>query len=410
MTLVQNDCEGTSGIALTTTNSDDSGGAALANVTGTWTFNSTGKAHGNTGWRCLHSTAAAWRVYWTYTSTGTLAFRAYVVLNSLPNAARDIVTFINSSFASNVRISLDATNHFQVKNASGTALFTASAAITAGTVYRIEGQIDVGTTTTNGTINFQYYLADSGTAVQTYASSTVNAGAGVNIIRTQLGANDSVTIDITFDDVATNTGTTTPIGSSLNPDVTVAIPASAFTVDALAPNVKSESVVTASPPVVTFQALAPTVKADVTVAVPTAQFIIQAPVPNVSSQSNVTVVVPTATFFMDAMSPSLIVGGSITISVPTAAINFTPIPPTIISDIAPGRPGLTMQDSRYAAVGGPVPGKTFRDLFVEKIPNVLLAWGEPGDTYAEAERRKYGAQPGETLQDARSRYYHNNDL
>jgi hypothetical protein len=316
---------------------------------------------------------------------------------------------VNSSFATNMRISVDATNHLQVKNAAGSVLFTATAALSAATLYRLEWEIDVGTTSTNGTINFRYYLGDSSTAVQSYTSSTINAGSGVNIVRTQLGNNDSVTINVTFDDLVTVTGSTTPVGP-YSTALTVPMPIGNITMDSLAPSVAAESRVTTAPPTVNFAALAPTVTADVTVTVPTAQITIEAPVPSVSAVSNVTVAVPSASMSLGALAPSITVGGSISVAVPPAIINLEAPNPTIVGGGSPGRPGQTMQDARYASFGGPVPGKTFRDLFVEKVPNVLLAWGQPGDTYVEAERRKYGAQNDETIQDARSRYYHNNDV
>jgi hypothetical protein len=308
-----------------------------------------------------------------------------------------------------MRWGIDATNHLQVKNAAGTIVFTATSPITVGTTYRIEALINTGTTTGDGKIYFKYFIGDNTTEEQSYVGDNVNAGAGNTVIRTQLGNNDSVTIDVTFDDWLTNTGSFAFIGP-YSTALTVPMSIGNITMDSLAPSVATESRVTTAPPTVNFAALAPAVTAGVTVTVPTAQIAIAAPVPSVSAVSNVTVAVPSASMSLDALAPSITVGGSISVAVPPAIINLEAPNPTIVGGGSPGRPGQTMQDARYASFGGPVPGKTFRDLFVEKVPNVLLAWGQPGDTYVEAERRKYGAQNDETIQDARSRYYHNNDV
>jgi hypothetical protein len=128
-------------------------------------------------------------------------------------ASRTLYALVNSAFASVTKVGIDGSNKFVVQDAAGSTKFTTTAALTAATLYRCELQINTGTTTTDGTINMQLFAGDSTTAIQSYASgAAVNAGAGTTIIRTQLGNNDSVTIDVTFDDIKTVTGTMTAVG------------------------------------------------------------------------------------------------------------------------------------------------------------------------------------------------------
>lgn len=219
MTTFKNSFEGgTAGTVVTTGNSGGASGDAFANVAGNPTFSATGKMHGSLGCRWNLGTATAWRAYHSWTATGSVAGRAYMTLNSLPSAGRTLLTVINSTFASNVKVQTTAANKLQVTDAAGTVLWTAANALVAGTVYRLEVQTSAGTTTTNGMIAFQYYAGDSTTPAETgYSASNVNAGAGSQIVRGQLGNNDSTTIDVTFDDVQWNTGTTTPVGPPASP-------------------------------------------------------------------------------------------------------------------------------------------------------------------------------------------------
>lgn len=408
MPTIENACDGPNGSTLTVANSDDNGGTALSNVTGPWTFSSVGAQHAANGWRC-QSSGTAWRVYFSFSGVTTIAVRQYFTFNTLPNAARDLIGMVNATFGTNMRMGLDATNHLQVKNAAGSTLFTATAALSAATGYRVEWEINTGTGTTDGSINFRYYLGDSTSPIQSYSASNVNMGSGSTIIRYQLGNNDAVSIDITYSQVKIVTGSTTPIGP-FSTNLTVSLPIAQFTLGLPGPSAISSVSGSVAAPNISFTAPTPNITSDVSVPLPVAQLSLSAPVPNATAKANVTVGLPVTNMAFNALSPSISVGGSITVSLPPALITFEAPLPNVSGGGTPGRPGFTTNDAMYAALGGPVKNKTLRDLFVEKVPNVVAAWGVPGDTYVEAEMRKYDAQPGETIQDARSRYYHNNDL
>ena len=198
--------EGTDGAAVTT-------GTTFDNIVGAPIYSVVGKAHGSLGYRWQQGTAAAWRGYKGFTASSQLACRVNFTLNSLPNAGRDLVWVVNQAFASNVRFGINSTNKPIIKDAGGTILATAVAALSAATAYGVEIQTSPGTTTTDGTIKCQLYaVSDPSTLLLNYSATNVSAGSGSNVLRGQLGSNTSETIDVTFDDILWRTGTLTPVG------------------------------------------------------------------------------------------------------------------------------------------------------------------------------------------------------
>jgi hypothetical protein len=336
MTDIQNTCEGQpSGTALTTGNSAG-GGDALANVTGTWQFSSTGVAHGSTGWRCVQGAAAAWRCYWSYTGNTLVSVRGYFTLNaSTGGAARDFGGLVNSSFGTDMRWGIDGTNHLQVKNAAGTIVFTATSPITVGTTYRIEALVNTGTTTGDGKIYFKYFIGDNTTEEQSYVGDNVNAGAGNTVIRTQLGNNDSVTIDVTFDDWLTRTGSFAFLGP-YNTGATITAPLAAAQSSSPVATVTATEVIDIAPPPSNSSALVGTVSAGVTVTAPVAGASSSAPVGSVGSA--VTITAPVAGSSSSAPTGTLSVGITTAAPLATAASTF-PLPNisagvTVSGDIA----------------------------------------------------------------------------
>ena len=211
-TITWNGEGGTAGTTITTGNSGGASGDAFAAVTGTCTFSATGKAHGSLG-LLYNVTTTAWRAYHSFTATSQIAGRIYLTANALPSATVDVFDLINSSFAANVKLRITSAGKLAVVNAAGSAVFTSTASLVAGTTYRIEFQVDVGSTSSNGTIKMQWYTLDGGTAIETYTTLAGNAGAGVQIVRAQLGDNTSSTVNLTFDDLMYVTDSMTPVGA-----------------------------------------------------------------------------------------------------------------------------------------------------------------------------------------------------
>jgi hypothetical protein len=196
--------EGVQGNTVTT-------GTQWTSIAGTATFDAAGARNG-LGYRWVEASAITWSGYKTITSSSQVAGRVNFTFNSLP-VTRDLIVTIDAAFANNSRFGVDGASHPVVKDSAGTVLATGAAALSAGVNYGCELQMDVGTTTANGTINCQVYaLSAPGTLLLSFASTTVNAGAGSNVIRGQVGNDDPVTIDITFDDILWRTGTLTPVG------------------------------------------------------------------------------------------------------------------------------------------------------------------------------------------------------
>jgi hypothetical protein len=218
---------GGTGTGITTGNSGGGSGAAFSSVTipagGTFTFDTTGMDPGGTfggRWQ-LVSASTGWRAYlqWPAGST-SVACRWVFCFNTLPTVPLLLATIANGSGAQNVQILFNPTgNVIQTRNAAGTSIGSASSAISAGTLYGLEVQLDCGSTITNGTISTQLYaLSAPGTLLLNYSSggATVNAGgssASPLPIRGQMGNSDVVAnLDVTFDDLQFSTGTLTPIG------------------------------------------------------------------------------------------------------------------------------------------------------------------------------------------------------
>lgn len=223
MTTIENTCAGQpSGTTLTVENSA-SGGDILDTLAGNWKFDTVG-ARSGVGWRCQQTTAAAWRAYWTIPEADQIVGRYYVTLNTAPSATWVLAPLVNAGFSvADVTMQLNTSSNFVVKNAAGTNLYSSSP-VDSATRYRVEVQMDSGTTTSNGTINVQVFEGESTTPLfQTTNSGNTNAGAGSGVVRPGFGLNQSQTVDITISDVKFVTGTLTPIGPAANaaPSVTV---------------------------------------------------------------------------------------------------------------------------------------------------------------------------------------------
>jgi len=234
MTTTANNFEGGgaaggAGTSITTGNSGGGSGNAFANVTlpstatsATFTYSTTGMDPGGTfggRWQISGATVGGWRAYLAWTAAGTqLAGRWVFCFNTLPAVNVVFAVIINGSFSTNLRfLYVTASATVQTQTAGGVNLGTASSAISAGTVYGLEAQMDCAASNTTGTINGQMYaLSAPGTLLMNVASTTTDAGGGAaspQPIRGGLGENDLVAnLDVTFDDLTFVTGTLTPIG------------------------------------------------------------------------------------------------------------------------------------------------------------------------------------------------------
>lgn len=216
MAIIQNSAEGgTNGTTVTTGNSGGTSGTAFAQVTitgaPTCAFSSAVKAHGSLAYHLSGVSGDVAKLYLGSTASSAAAVRVYMYLTSLPSAAQTLVQTQDSAFAAPVNININGTNNLFITNAAGSTVYTAPSALAAATWYRLELQTVKGTTTSNGTISFQYYAGDSTTALGSFTSSTTNTGTN-NSLRLVVGKQNSTpTLDAYFDDLAYDT-TSTPIG------------------------------------------------------------------------------------------------------------------------------------------------------------------------------------------------------
>ena len=95
-------------------------------------------------------------------------------------------------------LNLTNTGRVQVNNSAGTTIFTTdlNSPLEPDTWYRVELRARRGTGTDDGTIEFAYYLGDDTTPVESFSSTSVNAGT-LPITNARLGRTFGATADTT---------------------------------------------------------------------------------------------------------------------------------------------------------------------------------------------------------------------
>lgn len=217
-TLVKyNNAEGGTNGATVATSDTGSGNAAQTltiNNSGAFTFTNSSPIHGalmyNTN--CPTTAQAFWD--WTGGNASSIAARAYINVTGAPSSTSDIFTLRSTQITSFAKLQLTGAMKVTVCNQAGAGLYTFSPTLSTGTTYRLEIQSISGSSTTNGTISAQIFSGDSTTAIDTYTSSTVNAGtanfAGLRWGKITAGPS----ANINWDDIMFVTGTNTPLGPS----------------------------------------------------------------------------------------------------------------------------------------------------------------------------------------------------
>lgn len=213
----QNTAEGgTNGVTVSTANSGGASGDAFSQVTITGSgmayFSNNTASHGTLSYRISGGSGDTGKLYIGNTASNEGTMRGYFYLNSLPGNAQTLYNIQNTAFASMANINITSGNLLTVTDNAGTVLFTSAAALSATTWYRVELQVIAGPTTSSGTIQFQYYLGDSLSAIQTLASSAANTTT-VDAFRAQQGKiNSGSTLDANFDSFAYAHSTSVPMG------------------------------------------------------------------------------------------------------------------------------------------------------------------------------------------------------
>lgn len=154
-----------------------------------------------------------------------LQVRAYIYMTALPTQPMALYVFRNSSGTTMGQISLSVPStptdgKIWALNAAGAKLTgnlgSSTAAFPLSQWVRLEAAIKNGTTTSNGQIEWAYYLGDSGTAVQTFTSGTTENTGTVQPMELRFGLNGATTVPDTMwiDDPALGDGPTGWLGST----------------------------------------------------------------------------------------------------------------------------------------------------------------------------------------------------
>jgi hypothetical protein len=200
MPTITNNAEGgTTGTTVTTGNSGAESGTAAAsvliNANNAITFDTAAARRGGLGYKFDMGTTNPCQLTWNLATTIRTVMRFYYMVTVLPTASDYVAVYRNATIGP-ATLTLTSANKFNMQNAAGVGISasTATNPIVANTWYRVEIGITKGTTTTNGRIEYAYYIGDSTTAEFSYDSgATVNAGTS-DIASIRLGRNTAATV------------------------------------------------------------------------------------------------------------------------------------------------------------------------------------------------------------------------
>lgn len=215
MALISNCAEGgTSGTTPSSSNSGGVSGTALTTQTigsgCTLTFDTAAAYAGALGYRYVQPSGSLsnWQLLTGLNATGRVVLRFWYRLDSVPTVVEYVCSF-RSSAAQVCVLTIGTDGKFVMQNSAGVGITSgangsaasskATNAISANTWYRVEVSATKGTGTTDGKLEYAYYLGDSTTAEFAWTGTTnVNAGTA-NITGARIGrttaANEARTAD-----------------------------------------------------------------------------------------------------------------------------------------------------------------------------------------------------------------------
>jgi hypothetical protein len=219
MTTKQNTFEGGSvGTTISSGNSGGASGDAFDQVSigagSGIVFDNAQVAHGSKSAKITPAAGVSDVLLWSL-STNRVAARASFYLTALPTA--DL--WLMSAYSSGVRVAtfhINAAGKLRVDDASGTTgVWTSAATMPLNQEVRCEHFLIAGSSSSNGTHKFAFYLGDSTTPVETvYLSTAANIGAGLTITDYRIGKINTGPYATAFwvDDPAVNDAATDFIG------------------------------------------------------------------------------------------------------------------------------------------------------------------------------------------------------
>lgn len=192
---------GPDGTTLTVANSDDGGGTAIfATTAGAFVIDDVAAILNPDmplGLRHVPVASTIVEARWDFTATDRVFIVGYFKRTATPTANHTILQVRNATSAIADLLLATTDNGRIVPRASGVnAYHNAAANIAAGTDYRFELRIIRGTTSSDGTLEFWLYPADSGIAQASFSSSTLNTGTA-DLTNFRWGRPSGATTDVT---------------------------------------------------------------------------------------------------------------------------------------------------------------------------------------------------------------------
>lgn len=144
-----------------------------------------------------------------------MAMRCYRYFPAFPSATSSLMGVFIGAGTTPAQLYIQSDGRVLLQSASGT-VYTSSVSLGVNTQYRFEMAVEVGTTTSNGTINMAVYEGDSTTELFTFTTSTTNTGT-TTLANVQFGRpiSSAATYEDYLDDIAANDGTVTFIGPAV---------------------------------------------------------------------------------------------------------------------------------------------------------------------------------------------------
>ena len=169
---------GTDGAQVTTATTFPVSGDPLGAVSSTLTHSAAHALHGP--YAALTTSTAASAVVTPPIWTSEVAARIYVkCVSTVPTVDMHVIR-VHSAGVRYASVHINSAGALRLSDATGTTgVWTATNALTPDVWYRVEMLAISGSTTSNGTLSIAYYEGDSTTPIQTWTSTTANAGANI---------------------------------------------------------------------------------------------------------------------------------------------------------------------------------------------------------------------------------------
>lgn len=381
MPTIANNAEGFTSSPTTPTTGNTGGGSGTACSTVTQGAASTIRAttgsalFGAYGYEfnlVANGSDGACRLMWAFAEAGRLVLSTYWEVDAAITATEDVMGVRHSSGNMGVLlVGSDGKLIMQHAGGSNIAASKATNALATGTRYRIEMSVAKGTTTSNGTLGFAYFLGDSATAEFSWESAAQNAGTanaatvwiGRSTGRTQAhvtkydemraetlasGWLAPVAVPVTVAVPVINVTLALPAPGASS-GVVVEVPGIGVTAALPAPSAYAEQVISGGGPIEVSVALpAPAVSAGVVVDVPPIAVTVAAHPPAVSVGAGVNVNVPAIEVAMAAAAPQVSAG--VEVAVPAIGVSATAAAPTLLVGTAVAVPPITIAASLPAPV------------------------------------------------------------